>query len=161
MYNLRMTSWYVENGFVEVTQLCNSIYWSINQWKCMTHYVEAERARGAVTVPVVRQGTMADPTEVSPDLCRRVPETRERDKDEEGMRGNRKESCNTGLFSGGGYCADTRCLFRHSFLYECVCETQSYTHWMNLPINYLIHYFSLNSVPLSNLKLSDLLRLNE
>lgn len=55
----------------------------------MTHYVEAERARGAVTVPVVRQGTMADPTEVSPDLCRRVPETRERDKDEEGMREKR------------------------------------------------------------------------
>lgn len=94
----------------------------------MTHYVEAERARGAVTVPVVRQGTMADPTEVSPDLCRRVPETRERDKDEEGMRGNRKESCNTGLFSGGGYCADTRCLFRDTPFCMNVCVRRRVTH---------------------------------
>lgn len=71
----------------------------------MTHYVEAERARGAVTVPVVRQGTMANPTEVSPDLCRRVPETRERDKDEEGREETEKRAATLDYSPmGGGLC---------------------------------------------------------
>lgn len=78
-------------------------------------------------MPVVRQGTMADPTEVSPNLCRRVPETRERDKYEKGREETEKIGATLDYSPGGGIVQTPSACLDTPFCVN-VCVTQSYKH---------------------------------
>ncbi len=93
---------------------------------------------------------MADPTEVSPDICRGVSEVRERDEDEEGGDETENEVQHRII-------SQREVLGRHQVLVYtllsvcvcvcvCVCERDAKLNALNEPpINYLIHYSSLNT----------------
>lgn len=91
-------------------------------------------------MPVMRQGTMADPTEVSPDLCRGVSETREkeRDKDEEGREETEKRGV-TLDYSPARAIVQTPGAYLDTPLDVSVCVSRKVTHIFNEPAHLLPH----------------------